>query len=145
MAAPFGVRAYSGTGRRAYRIDDLRQRQVIHFQTESLPPGSTTPPAPTQQVYSSTEFRPLAGRTSIHSIRNMTLSTVKPSVDSRALPPHSQIPLPITWQPVVEAHLKTEEKVLAWLEIDLNARLRFAKGLVVLTSQRLLARTEDDA
>ena len=70
----------------------------------------------------------------------MTLSTVKPSVDSRALPPHSQIPLPITWQPVVEAHLKTEEKVLAWLEIDLNARLRFAKGLVVLTSQRLLAR-----
>ena len=75
----------------------------------------------------------------------MTLSTVKPPVDSRALPPHSQIPLPVTWQPVVEAHLKTEEKVLAWLEIDLNARLRVAKGLVVLTNQRLLARTEDDA
>lgn len=75
----------------------------------------------------------------------MTPTTAKPSVASGALPSHSQIPLPAAWLPIVEAHLKTEEKVLAWLEIDLNARLRFAKGLVVLTSQRLLARTEDDA
>jgi len=75
----------------------------------------------------------------------MTPSTAKTSVASGALPSHSQIPLPAAWLPVVEAHLKSEEKVLAWLEIDLNAKLRFAKGLVVLTSQRLLARTEDDA
>ncbi|MFT3849980.1 MAG: ABC transporter ATP-binding protein [Propionivibrio sp.] len=33
-----------------------------------------------------------------------------------------------------------EEKLLAWLEIDLDAQLRYATGLIVLTSQRLLTR-----
>ena len=55
------------------------------------------------------------------------------------------MPLPDSWQPLVEAHFKEDERPLAWLEIDLNAGLRFAKGIIVLTSQRLLARTGDAA
>ena len=55
------------------------------------------------------------------------------------------MPLPNAWLPVVEAQLRTEEAVLAWLEIDLNAALRFARGIIVLTTQRLLGRTEDSA
>ena len=57
----------------------------------------------------------------------------------------STIPLPDTWAPVVEAQLAKEEKVLSWLEIDLNVSLHFTKGLIVLTDRRLLARTADSA
>ena len=57
----------------------------------------------------------------------------------------TSMPLPDSWRPLVEGRLKKDEQVLAWLEIDLNAGLRFAKGLVALTDQRLLARTEDSA
>ena len=55
------------------------------------------------------------------------------------------ITLPESWRPLVEAHFKTDEYVLAWLDIDLNTSLRFAKGIIVLTNQRLLARTGDAA
>ncbi len=57
----------------------------------------------------------------------------------------SAIPLPGTWAPVVEAQLAREEKVLSWLEIDLNVSLHFTKGLIILTDRRLLARTADNA
>jgi len=49
------------------------------------------------------------------------------------------IPLPGTWVPIVDKALKNGESVLAWLETDLDSRLHFANGLVVVTSQRLLA------
>ena len=40
--------------------------------------------------------------------------------------------------------LADDENVLAWLEIDLDAKLRFAPGMVVVTSERLLAMSADD-
>jgi hypothetical protein len=51
--------------------------------------------------------------------------------------------LPECWRPFVEARLGDGEKPLAWLETDLDARLDFAEGIVVLTSRRLLAGTDD--
>ena len=57
----------------------------------------------------------------------------------------SLLPLPPAWLVPVEAQLVDDEKILAWLEIDLDAQLHFARGLVVLTSQRLLAKSADGA
>ncbi|MER2541256.1 MAG: ABC transporter ATP-binding protein [Azonexus sp.] len=48
--------------------------------------------------------------------------------------------LPSRWANEVEPQLATGEKTQAWLEIDLDSRLQFANGLVVVTDQRLLAR-----
>ena len=54
--------------------------------------------------------------------------------------------LPEAWQNVLlplrdaaEADLRAGESILAWLEPDLDVRLRFARGLVVLTDQRVLS------
>ncbi len=55
-------------------------------------------------------------------------------------------PLPGVWSARVQAPagpLAVDEGVLAWLEIDLDTDLRFASGLVVLTSERLLALSAD--
>jgi ATP-binding cassette subfamily B protein len=41
--------------------------------------------------------------------------------------------------------LGENETPLAWLETDLDAKLRFSRGIVVLTTWRLLARTDGDA
>ena len=48
--------------------------------------------------------------------------------------------LPDTWRAEVESQLANEEEILAWLEIDLDARLHFTQGLVVVTNRRLLAK-----
>ena len=57
----------------------------------------------------------------------------------------SPIPLPEVWQGPLERQLSQGETLLAWLEIDLDAHLRYAHGLIVLTDRRLLARTADGA
>ena len=44
----------------------------------------------------------------------------------------------------VEDLLAAGEKVQAWLEIDLDARLQFATGLLIATDRRLLARAPGD-
>ena len=44
------------------------------------------------------------------------------------------------WRSEVQACLHPEENVLAALEVDLDARLHFVKGLVVVTNQRVLSR-----
>ena len=49
-------------------------------------------------------------------------------------------PLPDAWRAEVELQLTNEEEVLAWLEIDLDVRLHFTQGLVVVTDRRLLAK-----
>ena len=36
------------------------------------------------------------------------------------------------------AHLSAQENVLAWLEVDLDAQLRFANGLLIVTDQRVV-------
>ena len=53
-------------------------------------------------------------------------------------------PLPSAWLSQVENQLHSNEKVLAWLEIDLNVQLRFCSGLLVLTSQRLISKSGDE-
>jgi ATP-binding cassette subfamily B protein len=47
--------------------------------------------------------------------------------------------LPSAWRVSVLATLQPEETLLAWLELDLMTSLQFGTGLLVLTSQRLLA------
>jgi ATP-binding cassette subfamily B protein len=48
--------------------------------------------------------------------------------------------LPETWRTEAARQLAEGEKILAWLEVDLDARLHFARGLVAVTDRRLLAK-----
>ena len=43
------------------------------------------------------------------------------------------------WSSLVPQTLKDGEQVVAWLELDLDQRLRFETGLLVLTNQRLIS------
>lgn len=45
------------------------------------------------------------------------------------------------WRDEVQLQLRSQENVLAALEVDLDQQLRFVHGLVLVTSQRLLSRT----
>ena len=47
--------------------------------------------------------------------------------------------VPELWQPAVRAHLVDGETLLASIETDLDDQLQFARGLIVLTNQRLSA------
>jgi ATP-binding cassette, subfamily B, bacterial len=49
------------------------------------------------------------------------------------------ISLPEDWQVEVEKQLASGENVLGGLQVDLDAKLRFKKGLLVVTSRRLMA------
>ncbi len=51
-----------------------------------------------------------------------------------------QTGVPAAWRADVESRLASGENVITSLEIDLDARLHFNKGLVIVTDQRLLAR-----
>lgn len=48
-------------------------------------------------------------------------------------------PLPVPWTTPVSAALQADETIQTWLETDLDERLHFAPGLVLLTDRRLLA------
>jgi ATP-binding cassette subfamily B protein len=65
----------------------------------------------------------------------MTTNPVSPAGGITAAPA-----LPAVWQPELHAHLSTGENVITTLEVDLDARLQFSRGIVVLTDRRLLAR-----
>ncbi|MDD5240266.1 MAG: ABC transporter ATP-binding protein [Sulfuricella sp.] len=58
---------------------------------------------------------------------------------SAAIPTPPGRLLPDKWRAEVELQLADKEEVLAWLEVDLDARLHFAQGMVVVTDRRLLA------
>jgi ATP-binding cassette subfamily B protein len=47
--------------------------------------------------------------------------------------------LPEAWADAVQQHLAPGESILAWLETDLDNKLHYAPGMVVLTTDRLLA------
>ncbi|GAB2878125.1 ABC transporter ATP-binding protein [Uliginosibacterium flavum] len=49
--------------------------------------------------------------------------------------------LPERWRTDTAAQLSADEPVLAWLELDLDARLQFAPGLLLITARRLVACT----
>ena len=51
----------------------------------------------------------------------------------------TELALPGRWAAEVEPRLASDEKIQAWLEIDLDRRLQFASGLVLVTNRRLLA------
>ena len=53
--------------------------------------------------------------------------------------------LPGAWRSEVQPPLGTDENVIAALEIDLDARLHFGQGLVLVTERRILARATGDA
>ena len=51
---------------------------------------------------------------------------------------HEDPQIPDAWRIRVRQVLAADEPVLAWFEPDLDARLFFTRGLVVLTDRRLL-------
>jgi ATP-binding cassette subfamily B protein len=53
--------------------------------------------------------------------------------------------LPDHWQAEVEKKLAPGENVLTSVEVDLDAKLRFTKGLLVVTNRRLLARSPGES
>ena len=59
-----------------------------------------------------------------------------------SLPPRQV--LPDAWQVEVQSHLRSGENATAWLEVDLDDQLRFAKSMVILTDQRVLSRRSDE-
>lgn len=53
--------------------------------------------------------------------------------------------LPSIWRAEVESRIATEENVVAAVEVDLDARLHFAKGLVIVTNKRIMARSPGES
>ena len=53
--------------------------------------------------------------------------------------------LPPSWVDQVNSQLTDGEEVLSWLETDLDARLHFSSGLVIITDRRLLSKPSTDA
>lgn len=70
------------------------------------------------------------------TMTDITLSSIS-SVN--ALSGVAPLTLPSAWTAQVESQLFAEEKVLAWLETDLDVQLHFSSGLVVVTNRALLA------
>jgi ATP-binding cassette, subfamily B, bacterial len=56
----------------------------------------------------------------------------------------SSAALPASWSAAVNTALQPGEAIQAWLETDLDERLNFARGLVLLTEHRLLAWAASD-
>jgi len=70
----------------------------------------------------------------------MTDSQLSALPPTSASPAISSPPVPSAWKRQVESQLADGENVLAWLETDLDDRLHFSSGFVVVTTKRLLAR-----
>ena len=51
-----------------------------------------------------------------------------------------ELALPSHWAAEFEPQLATNEKPQAYVEIDLDTRLQFTDGVVIVTNQRLLAK-----
>ncbi|MDZ7654937.1 MAG: ABC transporter transmembrane domain-containing protein [Sulfurimicrobium sp.] len=52
--------------------------------------------------------------------------------------------LPGAWRTEVESQLSGNEEILAWMEVDLDARLHFSPGLLLVTNHRILVRLPDE-
>jgi ATP-binding cassette subfamily B protein len=73
----------------------------------------------------------------------MTMTTQQP-VSPTALALAASF-LPDHWQDEVEKKLSPGENVSSSVEVDLDAKLRFTKGIVVVTNRRLIARAPGEA
>ncbi|MBL0169062.1 MAG: hypothetical protein IPP85_19050 [Propionivibrio sp.] len=62
----------------------------------------------------------------------MTIRNLPPPVTSQTLSGTSLIPLPPAWQALVDSQLAGDEKVLAWLEIDLIPNCVFPSACALL-------------
>ena len=62
-----------------------------------------------------------------------------PRMSSSYTPVPALVDLPEGWRSSVQLHLSTQENVLAWLEVDLNAQLHFERSLLIVTDQRLFS------
>ena len=60
-------------------------------------------------------------------------------IPDTTIPATNEPALPGRWAAEVEPLLAADEQTQAWLEIDLDARLQFAVGIVLVTDRRLLA------
>ena len=69
--------------------------------------------------------------------------TTAPLAPSAALTPGTSS-LPEQWQDNVEKQLLPGENVLSSVAVDMDTRLHFKKGIVVVTSRRLLALSPGD-
>ena len=72
------------------------------------------------------------------------LSSALPAATLGGLSPPA---LPADWSARLQSAgmaLAENERLLAWLAIDLDASLRFAPGMIIVTSERLLAMSADD-
>ena len=56
-----------------------------------------------------------------------------------SLSAYANFMLPSEWKASASAQLLPQENVLAWLEVDLDTQLQFAKGLLIVTDQRILS------
>jgi ATP-binding cassette subfamily B protein len=66
-----------------------------------------------------------------------------PSADL-SRPPNAATAMPESWRGEIDAAIGERETVIACLELDLNLRLRFDRGIVVLTDRHLLAKAPGD-
>ena len=57
----------------------------------------------------------------------------------------SEPALPDPWAERLQSQLTANEKLQAWLVLDLDARLHFANGLIAVTDQRLLAQAPGES
>jgi len=62
-----------------------------------------------------------------------------PTMSSSNLPDTAWAEMPPGWQSDVQQQLLSGENVRACLEVDLDERLTFARGLLIVTDRRLLA------
>jgi ATP-binding cassette subfamily B protein len=75
----------------------------------------------------------------------MTIETPASDTSPRIAAEIARTDIPETWAGAVDSHLAPGENVAASLSVDLDARLRFVEGLVLVTNHRILARTSADA
>ncbi|MBU6491486.1 MAG: ABC transporter ATP-binding protein [Burkholderiales bacterium] len=52
--------------------------------------------------------------------------------------------IPLAWRHEVAAQLADGERILAWLELDVDRRLHFTRGLLIVTDVRLLAKGQEE-
>ncbi|SFW11927.1 ABC transporter ATP-binding protein [Nitrosovibrio sp. Nv17] len=74
----------------------------------------------------------------------MMVASSAPGVSAGVLPDAVLPALPGAWADEVASRLFPGEQVLAWLETDLDTRLRYASGLVVVTDRRMQASPDPD-
>ncbi|MDE2428567.1 MAG: ABC transporter ATP-binding protein [Burkholderiales bacterium] len=59
-------------------------------------------------------------------------------------PEQGSLPIPAFWQSELKKQIAKGENVLTAVEVDLDSKLRFEKGLIVVTNSRILAKSPGD-